>query len=260
MQQAKRKKTVKVLALILLPLLLAGILLKNALVYVPPGCVGMVKTFGALNGATLDNGVHFKLPFVRSVQNVDNRIRQLNVTAASASQELQALNVNVSVSYKVKAENLVAFFRDIGASEFDYNILQPAVQESVKSITAKYTVDDLVKESEQANAEIAALVESKVLRYGIDVMSFNVTELTFSDAFRTAIEEKQVAQQELLSSQARAEATVALAEAKAEANRLISDSLTPLYVEYLIAKMKTNKWDGKMPSVSGGSAIVDFRD
>jgi len=258
--KAKRvKKVIKILAFVLLPLTLAGILLANSLSYVPPGHVGVVKTFGALGGETLGNGLHFNLPFVCSVENVDNRVRKLDVSANAASKELQALYVNVSVNYKIKAEEVAVFIRDIGVSEFDYNILFPAVQESVKSVMAKYTVDSLVTESEQVNAEIAALVKAKVEKYGIEVTGFNVTELTFSEAFRTAIEEKQIAQQELLSSQARADAALVQAEAKAEANRLIADSLTPLFVEYLLERQKIDKWDGRLPQVSGGSPVVEFK-
>lgn len=254
------KKAVKILGVILLPLILAIVLLAKSLAYVPPGHVGVVKTFGALDGQTLGNGLHFTLPFVRSVENIDNRIRKLDVTANAASKEMQALNVYVSVNYKIKAEELAVFIRDIGVSEFDYNILLPAVQESVKSVMAKYAVDSLVAESEQVNAEIAALVEEKVGKFGIDVTGFNVTELAFSEAFRTAIEEKQIAQQEFLSSQARADATRAQAEAKAEANRLIAESLTPLFVEYLLERQKIDKWDGVLPKVSGGGTVVDFKE
>jgi len=258
-QPIKPAKIIKILALTLLPLILIAVLLKNSLAYVPPGHVGMVKTFGALSGQTLSNGMHFTLPFVHSVENVDNRVRKLDVGANAASKELQSLYITVAVNYKIKEEGLVEFIRDIGMYEFDCNILHPAVQECVKSVAARYTVDNFVIESEQVNAEIAALVESKVEKYGIDLMGFNVTELAFSDAFRTAIEEKQVAQQELLSSQARSDAAIAVAEGKAQANRLIAESLTPLFVEYLLERQKIDKWDGRLPQVSGGSAVVDFK-
>ena len=46
------------------------------------------------------------------------------------------------------------------------------------------------------------------------------------------------------------------AEAEAEANKMIAESLTPS----LIDKIKYEQWDGKMPTVSGsGATIVDIK-
>jgi len=257
---AKKRGKARRILLLLASLALLVVLAANSLAYVPPGCVGVVETFGAIEGQTLGNGLHLKLPFVRSVQNINNRIRKLDVMASAASKELQAVNMYVSVNYNIRADEVARFMRDIGVSEFDYNILHPVVQECVKSVTARHTVDSLVAQSEEVNEEIAALVESKVEQFGIEVMSFNVTELAFSEAFRTAIEEKQVAQQALLSSKAKADATIALAQARAEANRLLGESLTPGLSAYYLESKKIQKWDGVLPRVSGGGAIVDFRN
>lgn len=49
---------------------------------------------------------------------------------------------------------------------------------------------------------------------------------------------------------------IALAEAQAQANRLLKASLTPEVVrlrEIEVQEMAVEKWDGKMPQVAGGS-------
>ena len=70
--------------------------------------------------------------------------------------------------------------------------------------------------------------------------------------------EQQVVQAEAKAKAAEAQARAILvqAEAQAEANRMLAASLSQTLVEY----EKIQKWDGILPKVSGGNAIVDFRE
>ncbi|MGL5352057.1 MAG: prohibitin family protein, partial [Clostridium sp.] len=73
------------------------------------------------------------------------------------------------------------------------------------------------------------------------------------DAEKAAIE----AQQKVDVAKKEAEALAISSQAEADANNRISSSLTPSLIE----KIKYDKWDGKMPQVSGSSSpIVDIRD
>ncbi len=249
------------------------ILLATSLAFVPVGATGVVKTFGAPTGKTLTNGLHFKAPIIQSVENVDNKIMKLQVDASAVSKDLQAVSSVIAVNYKVNPAASVDLVRNIGAKLYEDKLLFPAVQESVKSVTAKYTAEGLIIERAKVGAEISAGLEEKVSPYGIIVMEFNIVNFDFSEAFNRAIEEKQVAQQELIrvrteqeqlvvkaeaaakAAEANARAILVEAKAQAEANAKIAASLTANLVEY----EKVQKWDGKMPQVSGGSAIVDFR-
>jgi len=164
--------------------------------------------------------------------------------------------------------------RNIGAQLYLDTVLRPAVQESIKSVTAKYTAEGLITERAKVGAEIAKGLEEKVTKHGIEIEGFNIVDFKFSDAFDKAIEEKQVAQQELIrvrteqeqqvvkaeaaakAAEANARAILVQAEAQAEANAKLAASLTSVLVEY----EKIQKWDGKLPQVSGGSPIVDIRN
>ena len=124
------------------------------------------------------------------------------------------------------------------------------------------------------SAEIARGLDEKVRDYGIVVLEFNIVNFDFSETFNRAIEEKQVAQQELIrvrteqeqqiviaeaaakAAEANARAILVQAEAQAEANAKLAASLTGALVEY----EKIQKWDGVLPKVSGGDAIVDMRE
>ena len=264
------KKIVSALAV----LLLAVILLAGLIAYVPVGAVGVVKTLGAPSGKTLANGVHLKAPLIQSVENVDIKIQKLQVTCTAVSKDLQAVSSEIAVNYRVNAGSAVEIVRNIGALLYEDKILFPAIQESVKSATAKYTAEGLITERAKVSTEIAQGLVSKVEQYGIAVEEFNIVNFEFSEAFNRAIEEKQVAQQDLIrvkteqeqlivkaeaqakAAEEEARSILVKAQAQAQANQKLAESLTPNLVEY----EKIKKWDGKMPQVSGGSAIIDFRE
>lgn len=69
---------------------------------------------------------------------------------------------------------------------------------------------------------------------------------------------KAEAESRLISSKAYAEATVISAKGEAEANRLLTQSLSPMILEY----MKINRWNGKLSTTSlggGTGAIINIK-
>ena len=269
MEKNRSKKTVLAVA----GGIFAFILVLSCFTIVPVGSTGVVKNLGNPSGKTLANGLRFKVPFVQTVETVNNQIQMFKVEANAVSKDLQAVSSVIAVNYRINPADSVDIVRNIGAVFYEGNILSPAVQECVKSVTAKYTAEGLITERVKVGAEIARGLEEKVSSQGIEVQGFNIVNFEFSAAFNSAIEEKQVAQQELIrvkteaeqqvvkaeaaakAAEANARAILVQAEAQAEANAKLAASLTSALVEY----EKIQKWDGKLPQVSGGDAIVDIR-
>ena len=241
---------------------------------VPVGSTGVVKNFGNPSDTTLANGLRLKVPFVQSVVIVDNQILKYKVEDADAvSKDLQTVISTISVNYRINPGNSVDIVRNIGALSYQDKILYPMMQESVKAVTAKYTAEGLITERTKVSAEIAKVLDEKVSPHGISVQAFNIENFKFGAEFTRAIEEKQVAQQDLIrvrteeeqrvvkaealakAAESEAQAILVKAQAQAEANRQLAASLTAVLVEY----EKIQKWDGKLPEVTGGNAIVDIR-
>jgi regulator of protease activity HflC (stomatin/prohibitin superfamily) len=142
----------------------------------------------------------------------------------------------------------------------------------MKSVTAKYTAEQLITERTAVGDEIKAALDSKLNSYGIYIEKFNIVNFDFSAEFNTAIEAKQVAEQNLLKTKteqeqaitiaeaqakqkviaadANAEAILAEAQAQAEANRLLEASLS----DKVIAYEQITKWNGEMPKVVSGDS------
>lgn len=267
------KRFIIVLGIVVLLVILAF----ASIVIVPAGSTGVVITFGKVSDTVLSEGLHFKIPFAQTVEKMTNKIQKEEVEAAAVSKDLQTVNSVVAVNFRIGPNDNGKIYKNIGR-DYQGVVLLPAVQESIKSVSAKYTAEELITKRAQVGEETKQALEEKVQEYGIIIEKFNIIDFDFSAEFNNAIEAKQVAEQNLLktkteqeqeiviaeaeaqkkviAAEAEASAITAKAEAQANANELLTKSLSELIVEY----EKIQKWDGKLPTVTGGSAIVDIGD
>lgn len=231
-----RSETVKKLLRLALIVLAVLIVLLNSITVVQAGHTGVVVTLGKVKEGVLQEGIHFKAPFVQKVVKIDNRIQKLEVQTEAFSKDLQSVQTVLAINYRVDTAKSYSIYKNIGVN-YETVLVVPAVNEVLKAITAIYTAEESVT--------------NRVL------ISEDLVEQL------NAIEEKQVAQQQLLkaetekqtaitNAEAEAEATKIRAEAEAEANRSVSASLT----DQIIQNKTVEKWDGKLPTVTGGSGTI----
>lgn len=250
------------------------IVLVSTVVIIPAGTTGVVLTFGKVSENVMGEGLHLKIPFVQSVVNVSNKIQKLEVAAQAVSQDLQAISSDIAVNYRIGNQASASIYQNIGL-DYQNVVLLPAVQESMKSVSAMYTAEELITKRTEVSEEIKETLESKIAEYGIVVDRFNIVNFDFSEEFNAAIEAKQVAEQNLIKTrteqeqeiviaeaaakrkvieaEAEAEAITARADAQAKANETLTKSLSEMLVEY----EKVQKWDGKLPVATGGNTFLD---
>ncbi len=252
---SKKKITTIIVAAILALALL--IVLANSIAIVKPGHTGVVVTLGKVNAGVLPEGMHFKIPFVQQVVQIDNRISKLEVLTEAFSKDLQTVSTTLAINYRVDAAKSDSLYKNVGIS-YESVLMTPAVNEVLKAITAKYTAEESVTNRAIISDGLVQGLNEKLNEAGLFITDVNILNFDFSEAFITAIEEKQVAQQQLLkaetekqtaitNAQAEAEAIRIRAQAEAEANKTISESLSDIIIE----NKKIEKWDGKLPQVQG---------
>lgn len=241
------------------------VVLLNCITIVEAGHTGVVVTLGKVNEGVLQEGVHFKAPFVQQVVKIDNRIRKLEVETEAFSKDLQTVKTMLAINYRVDTKKSYSIYKNIGA-DYETVLVTPAVNEVLKAITARYTAEESVTNRVLISDGLVEGLNEKLNSIGLYVTDVNIIDFEFSEAFITAIEEKQVAQQKLLKSEtdkqtaiinaeAQAETIRIKAEAEAKANDIISKSLNKDIIEY----NKVDKWDGKLPQVTGNSSsLVSF--
>ena len=250
----------------------------NCFTIVQPGHTGVVVTLGRVDEGVLQEGLHFKLPLVQNVVMIDNRITKLEVDTEAFSSDLQTVETTLAINYRVDTSKSYSIYKNIGG-DYETVLVTPAVNEVLKAIAARYTAEESVTNRTLISNGLVNGLNEKLNDIGLYVTDVNIINFDFSEAFITAIEEKQVAQQQLLKAEtekqtaitnaeaeaeamkvkaeAEAEALRIRAEAEAEANATIAASLTDSLIQY----HKIDKWNGELPVVTGGSGtFLDISD
>lgn len=244
---------------------------------VPAGHTGVVLNFGRVQDSVLGEGLHFKIPFVQNVVIIDNRIVKLDVTTESFSKDLQTVTVDVAVNYNIRRDAGSGLYKDVGLGYEDV-LITPAVNEVLKAVTAKYTAMQLVSSRQEVSVLLNEGLSDKLNPYGIAIKELNIINWDFSEEYITAIEAKQVAEQNLIktrteqeqalvianteaqkrviAAEAQANEIKLLAEANAESNRTIAESLSDELLRYRTIEL----WDGTLPAVvgSGATPMIDI--
>lgn len=172
------------------------ILLFASIGTVPAGFVGVKTKFSAVVG-TVQPGLYFQIPFIESVTAMDTQTQKEEVTASAASNDLQDVSTTVAINFHVNPSDAGTIYANIGP-DYQARVIDPAIQESIKSVTANYTAEQLVTSREEVREKILSLLTTKLTAYGVNTDSLNITNFSFSKTFNDAIEAKVTAEQNAL--------------------------------------------------------------
>lgn len=199
----------------------------------------------------------------------------------------KTVRVNLEFSYRFdesRVANTFIQFKGKSGEIIKDTFIKPKIIAWTQEVSANYPVTDIFGDKRTAiNAELDIYLKQKFEPYGIIIDTVNFTDISVDDETAAAIQKKVTAQQELelanieaqtakvqaekdkqvaqiaaeqaiIEANAKADVMRIEAEAEAEANNVIAQSLT----QQLIDKIKYEKWDGKLPTVSGsGATIID---
>lgn len=219
-----------------------------------PGERGLKIRLGTISSAVLQEGLHWKIPFIETIVKIDTRTQKTEYQSASASKDLQTVTTTAALNYRPEQAQVNTLYQNIGL-DFEERIIQPAIQESVKSVTALFTAEELITKRAEVKNKLFALLVDRLKKSWIIVEDVNIVDFNFSAEFNKAIEEKQVAEQRTIKAtndlaRVKIEAQQKIEQAKAEAEslRLQKQELTP----ELVQLRAIEKWNGVMPQVTGG--------
>ena len=233
-------------------------------VQVGAGERGIVQNFGAVQDVVLEEGIHFILPVAQTVILMDVKIQKAKTDAASSSSDLQDVDLSVALNYHIIPDKANFVYQTIGL-QFKQRIIDPAIQEVMKAVSARYTAEELITKRPAVSREMKAALTERLLSSNISVDAFSIISFSFSQTFTDAIEAKQTAEQNALKAKrdldrikVEAEQTIAAATAEAEALRLqkMNISLDLIELRKIEANLKAiEKWNGILPNVTGAGAI-----
>lgn len=251
------KKVIK-WVLVGLAVVLVIILLFGSFRTISSGQVGIRVRFGKVISTQMDEGINFKIPFVEKIVKMNIQVQKVEVTTESSSKDLQLVNMQLAVNYRVDGNKATELYKNVG-TKYEEVVLQPAIQESIKAVTSRYTAEELITKRNEVSIECMKELDAKVSKYGLVIDNFNITNFNFSTEFNKAIEEKQVAEQKVLTakqqlekSKVESEQKVVEAEAEKKVNELKQSTLT----DKIIKDKFIEKWDGELPTVYGGNGSI----
>ena len=258
-------------------LIIIGVIAFASVKIVDAGHRGVLLHWNAvdLTQPPLEEGLHFVVPFQDDVVNIEVRTLKYANDARSASRDLQTVETTVTVNYHPDRESVHRLYKNLGL-EYEDRVIQPAIEETVKQVTARYNAEELITKRPLVKDDIESSIRERLDQFDIVTEVISITDFEFSPLFAQAIEAKVEAEQNALKAEndlrrieveARqreanaigvANANIAEAKGEAEAIAIINKALAenPNYLEWL----KTQAWDGKLPLVvgEGGTPFIQI--
>ncbi|MFC1865515.1 prohibitin family protein [Chloroflexota bacterium] len=242
--------------------LIVASILAGSYTTVPAGYRGVVIRFSDVTGTILSEGLQFKLPFIDSVEKMSVQTQKYEADSDAVTNDLQDVSTTIALNWRLDPALADDVFRTLGLDFID-RIAAPAIQETIKQVTAKYNAEDLILRRDAVKAAITESLSNRLLERGIITETVSITNFRFSATFTAAIEAKVAAEQAVLEAinkleQVKVEAQQREAEAKGEAdarieqatgeaeyirvvteaqiaaNEAIKDSLTPEVLQYIL--------------------------
>lgn len=248
---------------------IAAILLFGSIYTISAGQRGVLLTFGKPSMEAVGEGLHFKFPIAQRIIKLEVRTQKIETNTDSASKDLQDVQATIALNFHLSPEEVPVLFQEIGKG-YRERIIDPSIQESVKSVTATFTAEELVTRRPEVRRGIQDALDERLAKYYITVDDFNIVNFQFSEEFDKAIEQKVTAEQLKLKAERdlerikiEKEQIITQAQAEAEALRLQKEQITPDLIklrEIEVTRLAIEKWDGKLPLVTGGAMpFLDLR-
>lgn len=223
---------------------------------VDTGEVAVVKHLGEakyVRGA----GTSFDLWFLNKYSYYDTKVQDVPITTAAYSSDAQTMNIEMTLQYQILPDKALDIAKQYGSLKALDTRIQSIAIEKTKAVLSSHKAMDIIAKRASMSPNVEDAIRSAIgEEYYVNVVAVVLTNIDFSDAFESAVEDKMIAEQKQLKAEyenqtkiakaeADAKAKVLAAEGEAEANRLLENSLNTR----ILQKAYIEKWDGKMPTV-----------
>lgn len=240
----------------------------------------IVLTFRNPSEAIQGPGFHFKIPIVQSIVRMNVRTQTIAFdnkqgtgdnseysSLFAASSDLQDTQVATVVNYHIEEKDVLEIYKQYGdMHSYQINILEPLIRDTVKSVSATYTAEDLVRKRSEYSDKVAEVLKQRFESKSAFFERVNIVNFQFSDEFTKAIERKVTAEQNALTEKNNlervkyeAEQRIAQAEGEAKAIQIQTAAINSQGGKDYVELKRIEKWNGALPMVSGSSSIVDLR-
>mgnify|MGYP002777691802 CR=1 FL=1 len=232
----------------------------NAFVIINPGEAGVLSILGKARDGALFEGIHLKPPFISRVDVYDVTVQKFEVPAQSSTKDLQDISASFAINFRLDPTQVVEVRRTQGTLQnIVSKIIAPQTQESFKIAAARRTAEEAITKRDELKQDFDAALSDRLQKYAVIVLDTSVVDLSFSREFSKAVEDKQIAEQKAqqavyIAQQAsqEAQAEINRAQGKAEAQRLLAETLKAQGGQLVLQKEAIEAWrqgGAKVPNV-----------
>jgi regulator of protease activity HflC (stomatin/prohibitin superfamily) len=232
----------------------------SSFVIINPGQAGVLSILGKARDGALLEGIHLKPPLISTVDIYDVTVQKFEVPAQSSTRDLQDLSASFAINFRLDPTQVVEIRRKQGTLQnIVSKIIAPQTQESFKIAAARRTVEEAITKRSELKQDFDMALSERLDKYGILVLDTSVVDLAFSPEFSKAVEEKQIAEQRAQravyiaqEAEQQAQAEINRAKGKAEAQRLLAETLRAQGGQLVLQKEAIEAWregGAQMPKV-----------
>lgn len=255
-----RKNEKKIFPMILITFSGLLLIIPGCITTIATGEVGIKTTWNKITNVNLKEGIQLKYPWQKVIKmNIKVQKYENDKSMETSTKDMQVVNsVIVSLNYQLDENKVTDMYRKVG-EKYDSIVLEPAIQEAIKSAISLYNAEELVTKRSEVSNTILETVSNKVKDYGLNIISVSLKNFDFSDEYNQSIERKTIAEQnaltaeqELKTSEANAKKKVIEAQAEADANTIKNSTIT----EEILTQQFIEKWNGELPKVMGDNGNI----
>lgn len=236
----------------------------NPFVIISAGERGVVLNWGKVSDVVLGEGLNIRVPIQQRIQVLDVKIQKEEVGVSAASKDLQTVTSVIALNYHLQSDRVNNLWQNVG-SDYKIRIIDPAIQEALKAITAQYTAEELITKRQLVKEDAKALLAKRLANEFIAVDELSIVNFDFSPSFNQAIEAKVTAEQDALASKNKleqvkfeAEQRIAQAKGEAEAIKIQAQAITQQGGKDYVQLKAIEKWKGEVPTTMLPGATVPF--
>lgn len=222
-----------------------------AIVQVGPGEVGVQVLFGSVQNGTLHSGLNLVNPLV-SVEKMDVKTQAYTMSSArdegqvkgddaitSLSMDGLTIKLDLTVWYRLNDDDAPQVYRTIG-TDYVEKIVRPAIRTAIRDASVLYSATDIYSSKREDFVHVVTKnLDDAFNGRGVVLERVLLRNVELPEKVRTAIDEKIAAEQQaqqmvyvLQKERQEAERKKVEAQGISDAQRIVSLTITPQYLQY----------------------------